>query len=518
MQRQLLFTAAIALASVAGVAGQAAAPTANPLNDFIGAAGAAASEAKSAASQEALSTSSTSSPSSSPTPPPPAASPTSGAAAGNSGLSNAARIGIIVGCVVGAILLLAILGLLCCCLVRRRRKRNRAVTPVAEKEVESWKSPVNPGRHYSNYTPAQRGQLPADQQPTVPLMAAAATEHHRANHSHAPSLSKHPAMRQEPENPFVPIPPSPRRTAPNSRAGLTDGMVPGQDPYIMPEKQRLRKSSSRSRSRSNPRPQSGVLPTQNNADRPPTPFGLTRFGTPAGKTVHKKNSASPLYSGIGQPYDDMHVHVLQNDAPSRELRHSLHNRQTAGVPNTAYDSDEHTKFRNSRGYSTPPEVPSRSPNRANRASIFADSSYDSSLSSTSASNSSGERYNRLSDPYAPAQPGNVAPWEQHQHRFSNTPGKSDQPAAPPIPWEESEYNINQQRRHSHSPRQSAQYDGRRRSSRSPATSINGQPRRLRFEDLHSNSSNGYNAVPGQHDSYDGYDGNNRWSQGVGEAL
>lgn len=519
MQRQLLLSGAIVLFDVAGVTAQAAATTSNPLNNFIGAAGAAASVVKSAAAKETPSSSS-SSPSPSPTPPPAAASPTHTAAAAHHGLSEGAKIGIIVGCIVGALLLLALLGLLCCCLVRRRKhKRNRTTTPVADREVESWKSPINPGRHYSNYTAAQRGEIPMEQTaPTVPLMAAAATEHHRAQHSQAPSLSQHPAMRSEPENPFVPVPPSPRRTAPNSRSGLTDGMVIGQDAYIVPEKQRLRKSSDRSRSRSNSRPQSGPLPTHTDADRPPTPFGLTGFGTPAGATIQDPRGASPPYSGIGQPYDDMHVHVLQTDAPSRELRHSLNKRETAGVPTTAYDSDEHTKFRNSRGYSTPPEVPSRSPNRERHASMFADSSYDSSLSTTTASNSSGERYQRTSDPYGPAQRESVAPWEQHQHRFSTTPRNSEQMSAPPIPWEESEFNINRQRRQSHSPKQSMQYDGRRRSSRSPATSINGQPRRLRFEDLQPHGGNGYNAVPGQHDSLDGYDNDNRWSQGVGEAM
>ena len=162
--------------------------------------------------------------------------------------------------------------------------------------------------------------------------------------------------------------------------------------------------------------------------------------------------------------------------------------------------------------------------------MFADSSYDSSLSTTTDSNSSGERIDsRGNNPYQPAQRDNVAPWEAHQHRFSNSNSSGATPTQvgpPPIPWEESEYNINAQRRQSHSPRHSGQYEGRRRSSRSPATSINGQPRRLRFEDLHSNGgqgnghrNGGYESVPlqGGHNSYDGYD-QSRWSQGVGEAL
>ena len=496
----------------------AATTTSNPLNDFIGAAGAAASVVKSVNSAESSPTSSSSS---SPSATAPAATSAShAAAAAHHGLSEGAKIGIIVGCVVGGLLLLALLGLCCCCLLRRRRrsKRRTTATPVGDEEVKSWKSPISPGRHYSNYSPAQRGEVTTEASPTVPLMAAVAAEHHVHNEK-APSLSQHPAMRQN-ENPFVPEPPSPRRTAPNSRAGLTDGMVPGAAAYIIPEKQRLRKSSSRSRSDSETRPPSSGLPTHNDADRPPTPFGLTGFGEPAGHTIH--HGASPPYSGIGQPYEDQHVQNLQADTPSRELRHSPQNR--AVIPGAAFADDNHPKYRNSRGYSTPPEVPPHSPNRDTRASTLADSSYDSELSTTTASNSSGERYHGQIDPYQPAQRETVAPWEQHHKRFSNSPQSSPRVTAPPpIPWEESEYNINSRRYQSHSPRQSGQYqsgDGRRRSSRSPATSINGQPRRLRFEDLQADNrvSSGYNGI-GQRNSYDGYSNNNdRWSKGVGEAL
>jgi len=528
MQRQILFSAAIALFNVASVSAQAAAATVNPLHAFIGAAGAAASAVKSAAAKETP-TSSSSSSSATPTPTSAAAPipPSSTATAGKSGLSKGATIGIIVGAIVAALLILTLIGLCCWFCLRRRRsrrsKRNQTVTPIKDSEVESWKRPINPGRHYSNYSPAQRGQIPMEQQsPTVPLMAAVAAEHH--NYDRAPSLSQHPAMRQ-PENPFVPVPPSPRRTAPNSRAGLTDGMVAGDPPYLMDEKASLR---DRSRSSSRPRTGGNGLPTSNinNPNRPPTPMGLDAFGTPAGATIlnPKDHADHPPYSGIGQPYDDMHVHVLQTDAPSRELRHSL-NQRGEGAPIGANPYADQPRHRNSRGYSTPPEVPSRSPNREKRASMFADSSYDSSLSATTDSNSSGERYERGPDPYQPAHRETVAPWEAHQHRFSDsTSSGATQVAPPPIPWEESEYNQNAARRQSHSPRQSAQYDGRRRSSRSPATSINGQPRRLRFEDLHSNGgqgnrNGGYESVPlhGGHDSFDGYD-QSRWSQGVGEAL
>ena len=51
----------------------------------------------------------------------------------------------------------------------------------------------------------------------------------------APLMSEHPAFRnhQLPSvNPFVPVPPPPRKSAPNARAGLTDGTVAGDSPYL----------------------------------------------------------------------------------------------------------------------------------------------------------------------------------------------------------------------------------------------------------------------------------------------
>jgi hypothetical protein len=48
----------------------------------------------------------------------------------------------------------------------------------------------------------------------------------------APDMAEHPAFRDSHENPFVPVPPPPRRTAPNSKVGLTDGNVPGQEPFV----------------------------------------------------------------------------------------------------------------------------------------------------------------------------------------------------------------------------------------------------------------------------------------------
>ena len=322
------------------------------------------------------------------------------------------------------------------------------------------------------------------------------------NHHHHHQNKRHSKI----ENPFVPQIPGPRRSAPNSRAGPTEAMAAG----AIPETQGLR---DRSRSRSHSRPRSGDLPKRNDRDRPPTPFGL---------------------SGIGQPYEDMHVHHLISGPPSQDLQQTLHDHEAplatgalGGAAGADYADRPYHDNRKSRGFSTPPEVPSRSPNRGKpRNQLETDGSYDSSLSSTTRDSSSGtEQYQHHPDPYAPAQHAQVPPWEAHQTRYSQqSPPTSATMAAPPIPWSDPEY-VHQQRRHSHSPRQSM--DGRRK-SRSPATSINGQPRRLRFEDLQSQPDvpptptsphympGGYAPV-GAHDSYDGYD-HSRWSQGVGEAL
>ena len=315
------------------------------------------------------------------------------------------------------------------------------------------------------------------------------------------------------ENPFVPRPPSPRRSTPSSRAGPTEALAAG----AIPETGPLRDHSE---SRSQSRPRSGGLPTHNDRDRPPTPFGL---------------------SGIGQPYEDMHVHHLVTDPPSQDLQQSPRGHEAplasgalGGAAEAAASSNHpHHETRRSRGYATPPEVPSRSPNRAGRnpAQLVANSSFDSSISSTTRDSSSGtEQYQHRPDPYAPAQHAQIAPWESHHSRFSQSPPVSaTNMAPPPKPWSDPDY-VHHQRRQSHSPRQSLQYDGRRK-SRSPATSINGQPRRLRFEDLqaagevpptptttsaHQYMPGGYAPVGG-HESYDGYD-QTRWSQGVGEAL
>jgi len=448
MLHQVLWSAALALSSAAGVVGQASSSSAIPLNNFIDAAHSAASAASSANAKQTTSSSSSSTSASS-TSAAPTSSP-SVAAAKSSGSNTGLIVGLVVG-IIAALLLGILITLLCCCLARRRRRRrNHTAEPVHDEEIKTWRSdqPANPGRTYSPPFQHNRDHI-TEQQPLVPSMATAAS----------PSMAEHPAHRHE--NPFVPVPPSPRRGAPNSRPGLTDGTIPGADPYIVPpftERSRVRgggilnaASRSRSRSRSNTdSTPSSNLPIQSTSAQSTPPTQPTT--TP---------SSAPL-SGIGQPYEDMHVHVLQTDEPSRELRNSLNAREPI------------------QRYTTPPQVPSRSPHR--RSGAFADS-YDSSTTTNSGSGSGEDLY------------AGVPKWEQSHNRYSNSPTMMQ---APPVPWE------GRERRQSHSPRQSRDLGNRRMGSRSPATSINGQPRRLRFSDVQAPQSAAH--------------GNQGYSHGVGEAM
>ncbi|KAK5317439.1 hypothetical protein LTR93_008650 [Exophiala xenobiotica] len=132
-----------------------------------------------------------------------------------SGTNHDHKLAIILGTVLGALAVgLLILTVLLC---RRRRHgespRHRALSP-GDDEVESWR--LNRQSDVPESKNSSRHALPASASGSAPLM------------------SEHPAFRNydDPENPFVPVPPAPRRTAPNARAGLTDGMVPGDEPFL----------------------------------------------------------------------------------------------------------------------------------------------------------------------------------------------------------------------------------------------------------------------------------------------
>ncbi|MCJ1373172.1 hypothetical protein MMC20_004399 [Loxospora ochrophaea] len=491
MQNPVLLPVVAALFSASGALGQAASSSADALNQFIGAAGTAvnvisaaqATETPSSTSSASSTTPTTSVPSTTSAAP----SPSSTAPAPSNGLSSRTRLIIIIVCVVVGILLLALLaGCICCCLARRRRRR-RTVTPIHDDEVNTWRSPTNPGRTYVPVD-SQTHDPYAGRSPTVPDMAMV---------NNAPPLDQHPAHR--PQNPFVPVPPQPRKAAPNARAGLTDGTIPGDDPYIgaiAPTRQVLRKSHSQSRSRSgssgaglndsfiNQETSKNVLPTHNTDDRPPTPFGL---------------------SGIGRPYDDTHVHLLQDQQPSQELRNSLYNRQY----NSEYEPVPPPVHEPVERFSTPPNVPSRSPKRSH----FHDSTYDSSDPNGNSSSEESWQTSQMgtvpssqpsyiqpqqdSQPRVESMQAPPIPWDDNsRHRsYSNSPVRSSF-QGPSVPWQdgrERRYSGSPREQWSRSPRQS--FQGGQRGSGQSGT---GNGKRLRFSDLEGN--------------------NQAWSQGVGEAL
>ena len=577
------------------------------------------------------------------------------------GSNNKTLIIAVVCGVVGALLLGLILLGLCCCLMRRRKRRNRHVrtpSPVSERESKSWKAnqPDNPGRKYAPLS-SQGQVLSMSEHPTTPMAA----------YNGGPQLEQHPAYR--PENPFVPVPPSPRRTHHQSNPSYaTDATIAPYAPTTTdPEKQPL---AARSRSNSPYRPSTGSsgLPTHAGPERPPTPFGLMGAGAagaaagaagvaaakhhdqhrqepttahrrshdpivpaatnrssgpsptastdrsagytgtaPLGRDVpvpaqqpYRPNSGGPQYNvpipiqqsrkpvpsgashneasspqnvpaprsqggvpdtrnpgtagsrqpytSIGEPYNDMHVHVLQNSAPSRTLQHSpppaagLNPAMTTAGSNlsapysTPYDPPAPVGTKIPR-YSTPPQVPSRSPRR----SVQHDSDgeiYDSTTASSSengwqpsyapavSTEHSSSPHSSMQTPRGSHGSGSTFPRNSSGQnvRFSNSPTLGNTTSVgppPPVPWdtEERRYSPNASPRGSGTyDRRSGQYERSRadsytgngngmgkRTSHSPATSINGQPRRLRFSDLQATEQ------PSDWET-------RRFNAGVGEAL
>lgn len=305
-------------------------------------------------------------------------SPTSASSPGTSGSSHHNNTLVIaLGVVFGALALgLIVLALVCCCKRRGNRRKSRRVLTPDDDEVDSWRG-SEPNRDYTPLAPGSSDGRPI-------------SHHYPAE---APPMAQHPAMRHE--NPFVPVPPAPRRGAPNARAGLTDAAVPGQDPFIAPSSQPhggiLRKSPSHSRERGgvdlrdsydqpipaplrgnsyhedvqanngyrqadpsmdlannrasvHEQPYNDPLPTRYNQDRPATPFGLFGAGA-AGATAGAAGAGLAAH----------HHHEHENRDYNSNRRYS-----TSGSSNGHRSLDAPPP----RPAGTPPLVPSRSPKRA----------------------------------------------------------------------------------------------------------------------------------------------------------
>ena len=151
---------------------------------------------------------------------------------GNTG-SHHNTLAIVLGSVLGALALglLVLVLVLICCHRRRKARSHRALEP-ADEEVDSW-------RGNSRHSPDQDGLIGSH--------ATAGRDHSMAA-AVVPPMAEHPAYRNSHENPFVPVPPPPRRTAPNSKIGLTDGTVPGQEPFLSSNGGRVRGANGNSSS------------------------------------------------------------------------------------------------------------------------------------------------------------------------------------------------------------------------------------------------------------------------------
>lgn len=429
MSLRYLVSVALALSKASDVLAQAATPTVNPIDDFIGAAGSAV-QIISSANARATAGQQTSS----------ASSSTSATAAPGPGKSNSNRnlIITIVSCIVGSLLLIALLiTCVCCCLVRRRRRAREVCGLSANEEEKSnlrpfAERPLNPGRNYGPAPPTNL--VPSmEREPTVPLLAA------------NPGMRQH-SITDRSQNPFVPTPPTPRRQGhPNNTVThihppiVTTTTTTSQNPNIA---QRPFTSTSRS-------------PTFNTA----VP-ALVNVEQPTTLNAKPRPNISP-FSGIGRPYEDMHVNILKTDAPSRDLQESLRNR------------DPTVQL-----YPTPPLVPSRSPRRRSNnfspAETMPGAYHNSNTESSSSNNSSGsgEEWRRSQqshrNPNLSMLPPPLKPWDHsgaHARRGSGGSGSLITPRSSTggVGW-------------------TGGHERRESAGKSSVTS-KGQPRLLRFSDL-----------------------------------
>ena len=137
---------------------------------------------------------------------------------------------IILGCVLGALALgLFILVLLLCC---RRKKTIKTGILTCQtlrlKAGETERRTMEAEMLQSQELGSGLGLEPVFLHPsTIIIITMLTTEPEQQM-----LLNTQPTRNSNEQNPFVPVPPPPRRSTPNSRPGLTDGMVPGQEPFI----------------------------------------------------------------------------------------------------------------------------------------------------------------------------------------------------------------------------------------------------------------------------------------------
>ncbi|KAJ9607860.1 hypothetical protein H2200_007939 [Cladophialophora chaetospira] len=123
--------------------------------------------------------------------------------------SHHSHLAIILGCVLGALALgFFILALVLCCKRRRRTSSPRHSALSADDDVDAWRD-------------------------TRAVPFAGPARHSRNVSATAPLMTEHPAYRNDAghQNPFVPVPPPPRRSPPNSRSNMALGMAPSENPF-----------------------------------------------------------------------------------------------------------------------------------------------------------------------------------------------------------------------------------------------------------------------------------------------
>lgn len=469
----LLQSAALALLAASYALGQATTTSLNPLNEFIGVAASAASAVNSAHAKETVAAASVSSASAAAVAATAASSSaTAKPVADKPGNSHRNMIIAIVCGVVGVVLLLALL-LCICCVLRRHGRRRRGRKAVHDHEKAGHHTqptpPLNPGR---TYTPlAQNRGVPTTSKPPIGPVAATAGP---PNLNHDPTRGN--------QNPFIPVPPSPRRpafsnsafinTTPRHSTDYSYATHPHESyataqPFLVDTSPR-RNSAPRSRSNSRPSSRVGHPAAIQSAEPPPTPLGMNR---------------------IGQPYDDRHVNALRTESPSSDLRRSM------------YDADP------VRRHHTPPLVPSRSP--ARHFPPTAGTGYQSSTeTSSSTTNSASDEDWRRSHGGTSSATG----WTATPTRYSHGTSGAVLPA-PPVPWDHGQpRRVSGGSDPSRSPVAGWTPGHERRGS---GTSINGQPRRTKFSDL---SANDVHATTGDSGPYHGRDDHRNPRVVMGEAL